>query len=473
MPPSVSDDDLRRWERELWQLECESRFQAGAAERGALSGDVTCIYVYALAPDDAVRGLLKVVVTAYEAFIDDVCVHPESYRLGVCYELCSRFATFAIRAKLGCIGQTVRLQVRDSNTVAVHTYENMTMSCWERPQQGPYLPDYDDPEKDCMMMSANFDAFADAAAAKAKRDEGKRGSLTFVVCVGRTGAGLTAEGTTQEAADGGVGDEEVEQTAASFMQLTSDEELTLALAPGKVVGAWTARRAADVIAQIVLIRLAGTIAPADLTALVKLSYDGAQLRHTKKSLRKWCTVFAQLIALVTKMKDAYTRTKAQSGSMPAMAAGTGFSWHFSLRMEGFSMVLMASGASNSRAISLAAGLPLRLRRKSTRKARKSPVVKVALSVIFILFALSCAETPRIFTWYSPLALTSASGTSPANPTAGSQVAPASTVEIWPVMYHPYPPHSTWPARLSLAILLFTRSFVGSSHIIFALWWTMV
>ena len=120
-PPSVSDDDLRRWELELWQLECESRFQAGAAERGALSGDVTCIYVYALAPDDAVRGLLKVVVTAYEAFIDDVCVHPESYRLGVCYELCSRFATFAARAKLGCIGQTVRLQVRDSNTRSLCT----------------------------------------------------------------------------------------------------------------------------------------------------------------------------------------------------------------------------------------------------------------------------------------------------------------------------------------------------------------
>ena len=58
------------------------------------------------------------------------------------------------------------------------------------------------------------------------------------------------------------------------LALTSDEEIRLALTPSKVVPAYCARRAADVIIQTVLVRVCGTILSDDLVAVVKMSLDG-------------------------------------------------------------------------------------------------------------------------------------------------------------------------------------------------------
>ena len=105
--------------------------------------------------------------------------------------------------------------------------------------------------------------------------------------------------------------ENLEETVR--LQLTSDEEINLALAPAKVVPGYFARRASDVIAQCVLARSCGTILSADLVAVVKMSLDAGVHRCTKKNLRKWCTVFTQLMALVPQDPRVYEEMRESRG----------------------------------------------------------------------------------------------------------------------------------------------------------------
>jgi ribosomal protein S18 acetylase RimI-like enzyme len=234
--PTITEADIGRWENELWKMECRSRFDAEAAAHGALSGEVDCVFALALGEDNSVQGFMKVVLTRYESFIDDIAVHHESRKCGVAYELCHTFANFILASELPASDLQLRLQVLEDNTVAVHTYKQVQFGTWECPAQPPYVTNYDSAEEGAVMMSATFGSFASAAKSLAQKDMQKRSKLRFMVCYGRRGEGFVQDPVRAPnmAAGGADLDADLEEREAAHMELTSDAELALALAPSKV-----------------------------------------------------------------------------------------------------------------------------------------------------------------------------------------------------------------------------------------------